>query len=536
MEEMRVFCPEHPAAALQAMWRKMNGAWSFSGQSQQLIFGSDKRDANTRFAALTMNPVITVFGALFACLMIYGSYRHQLIFDEAQAWLIARDSHGLMDLFRHLRYEGHPALWYLLLYLPAHFSGNVVWMKAIHCALSIAMGWLIVGEKRMPATVRIFIIFSAYMFFFIGIFVRSYVLAAVLLIVAARCLAGGRNHWLGVLALGLAINTHFLAIPVAAGIFFWTYVMEPDAKGLRIRALLQSRRFWVSMAMIFLSLVVCYLAVKPQPDVLPKPGLSPFRYVIVGMGREIWRFFVPFSWVLPPMGEKLWVSIALISLGLVGVFALPTRRARFFMMSVTISWAVVEWITAHSPSFLHASFVYVTYVISLLLVDGREWRDFRLTNPLREQLLSILLCFQVLIGVVWFVVDLTHLTSAGRYTAAWITRSGMADRPLVVEPDLLGPAILANSGIASAYYPACRCEGSFVVFRESRDGLQQVSRAEIETLRSRYYRYPLLIVSRLLPDPDRKRLGLKLLYTSPHGWMSPAEDALVYSTGPDSKP
>ena len=41
--------------------------------------------------------------------------KHEPWADEAQAWLLARDS-GLFELlFKRLRYEGHPGLWYLIL-------------------------------------------------------------------------------------------------------------------------------------------------------------------------------------------------------------------------------------------------------------------------------------------------------------------------------------------------------------------------------------------------------------------------------------
>ena len=58
---------------------------------------------------------------IYAVLLIYISLvviialKHEPWFDEAQAWLIARDS-NLIDLFvTYLRYEGNPGLWHLLL-------------------------------------------------------------------------------------------------------------------------------------------------------------------------------------------------------------------------------------------------------------------------------------------------------------------------------------------------------------------------------------------------------------------------------------
>ena len=48
-------------------------------------------------------------------LVIVGLYFHEPWFDEAQAYLLARDSsfHDLLMYWTH--YEGHPPLWHLLL-------------------------------------------------------------------------------------------------------------------------------------------------------------------------------------------------------------------------------------------------------------------------------------------------------------------------------------------------------------------------------------------------------------------------------------
>jgi hypothetical protein len=49
---------------------------------------------------------------------------HVLWRDEAQAWLIARASNSLPELVSNLRYEGHPILWYLVIWPFAHLSSD----------------------------------------------------------------------------------------------------------------------------------------------------------------------------------------------------------------------------------------------------------------------------------------------------------------------------------------------------------------------------------------------------------------------------
>lgn len=47
--------------------------------------------------------------ATLTVILFHESWR-----DEAQSWLIARDL-GIIDIFKQMKYEGHPALWYLIL-------------------------------------------------------------------------------------------------------------------------------------------------------------------------------------------------------------------------------------------------------------------------------------------------------------------------------------------------------------------------------------------------------------------------------------
>lgn len=53
-----------------------------------------------------------------AAFLVAGAFvmaHHELWRDEVQAWLLARDSSSAIDLLSRQKYEGHPALWQLLL-------------------------------------------------------------------------------------------------------------------------------------------------------------------------------------------------------------------------------------------------------------------------------------------------------------------------------------------------------------------------------------------------------------------------------------
>ena len=71
---------------------------------------------NWRFAI----AVAACFGVVLAIRL----GRHGLWRDELQGWTIVRSSATPWALLHNLRYEGHPPLWYLVLWLPAHITAS----------------------------------------------------------------------------------------------------------------------------------------------------------------------------------------------------------------------------------------------------------------------------------------------------------------------------------------------------------------------------------------------------------------------------
>ena len=74
--------------------------------------------------------------AVYALVLAFGLAHHEMWRDELQAWLLARDSAGPADLFANLKYEGHPALWHLLLMPLTRLTASPVAMQALHLVIA----------------------------------------------------------------------------------------------------------------------------------------------------------------------------------------------------------------------------------------------------------------------------------------------------------------------------------------------------------------------------------------------------------------
>lgn len=122
---------------------------------------------------------------VFSLIVTITSFTHEPWYDEAQAWLLVRDS-SFWDLVSHyLRYEGHPFAWYLLLWIPVHAGLPYEWINILPGLISIAGMWVFLRYSPFPFAVNILFPFGFFMMFQYGIIARSYCLFPLVLFAIA---------------------------------------------------------------------------------------------------------------------------------------------------------------------------------------------------------------------------------------------------------------------------------------------------------------------------------------------------------------
>ncbi len=163
--------------------------------------------------------------AVFLCYILVGFIlvlNHESWRDEAQAWQIAKQL-SLPDMFRQLKYEGHPCLWYLLLFPFAKLGFPFSWMGLISLFLMGAAAWLILKKAPFSAPVKILVVFSSFFVYYFPVVSRSYALIPPLLAWLAVLYPrrGEKPVWYGT-ALALLTQTHIMMIGLSFLLsFFW---------------------------------------------------------------------------------------------------------------------------------------------------------------------------------------------------------------------------------------------------------------------------------------------------------------------------
>ena len=135
--------------------------------------------------------------AVYCGVILVGVSHHEPWADEAQAWLLSRDLGYRYLVFHQLAYEGHPPLWYTILWLANH------WLHLPYQALgwigglcAIAGCWFFCRYSPLPTFIRVLFPFTYFMAFQYAIVARPYVLLPLFTFMAAHFFAAAdRRPW-----------------------------------------------------------------------------------------------------------------------------------------------------------------------------------------------------------------------------------------------------------------------------------------------------------------------------------------------------
>jgi hypothetical protein len=270
----------------------------------------------------------------------YGLARHAMWFDELQAWNIARASRSLPQLFQHLRDEGHPGAWYLLLFGLTRLTGDPRVMQAAELVIVASTYAVVLFASPFSKPLRYVLLAGYTISFEYGIITRAYGLGVLALVVTLALLGRPRPRWswallsLAVLA-WTSVAGAVLALAVAAAVADPRGVVRrPASRPARDR-----RRFVIGTVVAAVGAVVSCIPPGDfhafTPSVASPSTLGPTggtRLLTAATGT--WRGLVPIpsrlgawnSQFLDRLPAAAWIEAGL-SVGLVVLMAGALRRA-----------------------------------------------------------------------------------------------------------------------------------------------------------------------------------------------------------------
>lgn len=420
--------------------------------------------------------------ALFAVALGFVMASHEMWRDELQAWLLARDSGSLADLWRNTRYEGHPLLWHLCLFVLARLGAPPAALQVLHWAVATTAAALLLHRAPFPMATRVAVVFSYLPFFEYGVISRNYAATVLCLLLFAHLVARSRP-WPAAGAAALAANVSPMGMVLAPALALGLWVQE-------------RRRALGPAVLILVGLGASIAQCLPPADYEHARGWH-LGWESVRFGYTVRNFAAA---LLPLPSNKLhfWNTSALVHTGthpfdwtqprdllaclllastLVGVAWLTWRRRPAAAVWVGGSASLLAFAYLKFPGAVrHAGFLWVLALVALWLA-GPCSRLGRRVPALVATLFVAVADFGTLVAVRW---ELSAPFSGATCAGKGLRALGLDRLPLVAGCDFAASGVSAYVDGGRILYPALGRQGSFVVWNLER--LRQDTLTEAQVL------------------------------------------------------
>ncbi|WP_421775918.1 ABC transporter ATP-binding protein [Gardnerella sp. KA00288] len=381
-------------------------------------------------------------------------YFHEPWFDEAQSWLIARDSSFVDLLTLRPHYEGHPPLWTLLLSIPAKTGVPYeIGLKGVQflCAALLG-GWLIFRAPFNRFTIAL-LPFTYFICFQYGVTARPYALLCVSLLMVAHYWkyadSKPSNTWKLVLSLVLMCAISAYGIAIAAGFALAWVVRSVQIAGIKnavckIFSNINRLLGWILLAFVGFASIACIW-----------PAANAFGSRATFSGNSHLIQFLYFIFVVP--SESMFtafagdVSLRRMSLGilptiicvlisiLIWAFAICIAKRRKMLVSLILPFLTFAIIATQYFTLHHAGIVFVFFIAQLwMFVDNKPLNfDITLANKLSnkcaftQSIIVILLAPSLIWNIFACVNDIRFDYSGSRALAQFIQRNHAENKRFV---------------------------------------------------------------------------------------------------------
>lgn len=181
-------------------------------------------------------PVLWLAFLLYLFLSGYAIIYHEMWGDEIHSWNIAKGSEHYSDLIHNTRFEGHPPVWYTILWFISKCSHNLQYVQLVHWLIASTTVALLLFFSRIPTLSRTMIPFGYFFLYEYAVLSRNYAIGILLACCICMLLRRKARYQfpLYYLLLLLMSNTHLLALVLAGcmHIYFLVFQYEQN-KGKR---------------------------------------------------------------------------------------------------------------------------------------------------------------------------------------------------------------------------------------------------------------------------------------------------------------
>lgn len=339
----------------------------------------------------------------YSIILFISEINHEPWGDELQTWNLIKGSENLSSLFLDARYDGHPPLWYFLVFVFSKLWHSLYVLKVVAFLFCCSTTFVLVFYSRFNLTITTLILSGYYFLFEYALFSRNY--AIVVFISFLLCVVLSKEKKISVvfyyILLFLLSNSHLLSLFLAFGFHVYFLRLQSEKKMNRKSLILHGV---IGLLIISSGLVYVYSGTdlssglsnslstwdKGRLVIAAQVPLRAFITIPIWWNYNFWNTNA--IWELSKYGLIGKFAALFISLTLIVVVFKTLRKsnkALIFFGGVLIPVLVLAIITPMTNA-RYVGFIYLAFLISLWL----NWQDLGI-NPKNKILIYILLILQI---------------------------------------------------------------------------------------------------------------------------------------------
>ena len=413
---------------------------------------------------------------IFFVIALIVSLNHELWLDETEPWLLARDSPSFSELFFNKRYEGHPDLWYVVLFLVTSVTTKVVAMQVLHVTIAATSVYLFLRYAPFPFLIRVLFCFGYFFVYEYAAISRLYAIEMLLTFTVCVLYPNRQRYWLLFwFLLFLNAQTNFFGMLTSAAIAGLTILQS--LSNARERLELSERRWkFVAGLIVF----ICGLAWSVKSMIPPADC-----YYAAGWNTSwepqraaesialIWQSFVP----IPEFHVKDWNSNIISSVPLKAIFSLVIYALTLFSLrrkplvllayfGVTLAMLAFFYTKLPGSSIRHQGHLFTVYFVFLWIYRSADEALIARTESKWPMIVCrFLLGVHVFVGGYALIKELNNSFSENKMVADFIQE--LPYECTVVAYDDLNSSPLSAYLNTPVYYPARKMFGSYYQLTEN---------------------------------------------------------------------
>ena len=471
----------------------------------------DKKGNSIWFFSISLTIVFFLFS-------LWGILNHELWMDEAHSFIIGRESILFSDLYENTKQEGHPMIWYILLWIINMFTHDVFYMQLLHIIISAATVFLMSYYGPFNKIKKVLFAFSYYFFFEYTILSRNYGLCLFFITIYLILISREHKNYLSVaIVLGLLANTHFLGLILSMSLVMTTGLIWWNSQDSFQRAL---KTLILPIVVILLSYLICIIHVLPEEASMfskfERNGYLSFKrwsaWTIILKGLFQFPYVDNSSWNTNIFTQNKFIGFFLtILVSIVSVKSFINRPLSLFVFfSSVFSLSLFFFLELmHVYAVRHWGFVFMAFYAAIWFAEGLDQdRYVALFNRIRipsflsnhatvwrNAFLYTVLITQVSASIYMFVWDYYNPFCNAKAVAGYIKQNELEKELIIVSNYSSGIAINAFLPNKKFYYPEYHGFGTYGIWNIWPVAISsQELMHEIQTCKSRSERGNALLI------------------------------------------